>query len=182
MTDNRAFEALRDLANLSHASAKGLPQQARAVTRWSGIGFSLLGKNFITPMGEISEMMEVPDSTRLPGVKNWVIGLANVRGRLLPLFDLAQFFGGTIGSGQKKQRRVIVFEKNGLYSGLVVDKVTGMQHFVADTFSAEHGAELNKNVLPFLSGSYRDDDGNYWSVFDMNKLSGEPSFVNAASV
>ena len=47
----------------------------------------------IAPMGNVVEMLPVPEATPLPGVQPWVAGLANVRGRLLPLFDLEVFFG-----------------------------------------------------------------------------------------
>ena len=91
---NPAFEVLANLAGLSrNAAALALPAQVDVAPRWSGVGFSCLGFRFVVPMGQVSELMEVPSATRLPGVQNWVIGLSNVRGRLLPLFDLARFVG-----------------------------------------------------------------------------------------
>ena len=88
---NPAFEALANLAAVSRKNAPGLPAQVDVAPRWSGVGFSCLGYRFVVPMGQVSELLEVPTATRLPGVQSWVVGLSNVRGRLLPLFDLARF-------------------------------------------------------------------------------------------
>ena len=180
MSEQSAYLALAGLAALSRRSAKGLPAQIDSVQRWSGIGFSFLGHKFVTSMGQVTELMEVPVSTRLPGVQPWVLGLSNVRGRLLPLFDLPQYFGGHIG-GQKKSHRVLVLETGGLYSGIVVDGAYGMQHFNADSFG-EYQGDLPEEVMPFVDGAYRDASGEQWLVFDVVKLATDAKFINAALV
>ncbi len=180
MSELSAFKALTSLAALSRRSAKGLPAQVDVVARWSGVGFSFLGNRFVTPMGQMAELMEVPATTRLPGVQPWVIGLSNVRGRLLPLFDLPGFFGGTI-SGQKKNHRVLVLETENLYSGIVVDRAFGMQHFPADRFGPVE-ASLKEEILPFVKGAYQDSRGERWTVFNLSTLAEDPRFINAALV
>lgn len=176
---NPAYEALVNLASANRGTTKELPAQADVAQRWSGVGFSCLGHRFVIPMGQISELMEVPPTTRLPGVQTWVIGLSNVRGRLLPLFDLARFVGGQISS-QKKSHRVIVLETEGLFSGLVVERAFGMQHFVAETFAVFDG-DLPKGLKRYVSGAYKDSSGEQWCVFDMLALSQDPNFVNASA-
>jgi len=176
---NLAFEALANLAALSRQSARGLPAQMDVARRWSGVGFSCMGYRFVVPMGQVAELMEVPSTTRLPGVQSWVLGLSNVRGRLLPLFDLARFVGGQI-SNQKKSHRVLVLETQNLLSGLVVDRAFGMQHFVADTYEDFQG-ELPQGLMQYVKGAYRDSTGEPWCVFDMGVLTEDPSFINASA-
>lgn len=179
-----AFNALVDLATRSRSAAKGLPSQIDVQQQWSGIGFSLLGQLFVAPMGEISELLEMPDYTQMPGVQPWVMGVANVRGRLLPLFDMAMFFGAHL-DGQRKKHRVLVLEEDGLYSGLVVDAAMGMQHFAADSFDSDK-TELNGQLQDLVVGSYnqnlsaRSNSSNCWYVFSPKRLIEEPRFVNAA--
>lgn len=175
--ESRAFQALVELAGRSKHFARGLPAQVAIKPHWSGIGFSLMGRRFVAPMDEVSEMLEVPPYTRLPGVQPWVRGVANVRGRLLPLFDLAAFFGSKISS-HRKQRRVLILDRDDLYSGLIVDQVFGMQHFPVDTFSDDN-SELPKALAPFVSGAYRQGE-NQWNVFSPASLADEPRFTNAA--
>lgn len=178
MTDAAsAFNALVSLARQSRAAAKGLPAQADIRPQWSGIGFSLMGNLFVAPMGEVSEMLEVPDYTHLPGVQPWVRGVANVRGRLLPLFDMGVFFGDRLTAG-RKQRRVLVLETQDLYSGLIVDQVFGMQHFPMDEYSYESG-QIASSIQPFVTGSYP-QGSDVWSVFRPSLLAEDPRFTNAA--
>lgn len=179
MSQSSAYQTLASLAGLSIHSAKGLPAQVDVAPRWSGVGFSILGHHFVAPMAQVAELLELPSSTTpLPGVHPWVLGLSNVRGRLLPLIDLAHFFGGKITTIRKHQR-VLSIEMGSLYTGLVVDRAYGMQHFATDKFRPLT-AELPTDVQDFLVGEYVDDAGTSWSVFDISALVTEPHFTNAA--
>jgi twitching motility protein PilI len=172
-----AFEALTQLAERSRAAARGLPAQVDIRPHWSGIGFALMGCNFVAPMGEVSEMLEVPAFTHLPGVQPWVQGVANVRGRLLPIFDLARFYGQRL-TGSRKQRRILILETETLYSGLLVDQVFGMQHFPVDDFQEDAGP-VEESIRSFTAGSYL-VDGMRWAVFRPALLAEDPRFINAA--
>jgi len=173
----QAFQVLVNLAVQSRRTAKGLPAQVDITPHWSGIGFELLGRRFVAPMGEVSEMLEVPYYTRLPGVQPWVRGVANVRGRLLPVCDLAIFMGERIHSA-RKQQRILVVETEDLYTGLLVDQVFGMQHFPIDTFSPQLSYQ-HEAMQGFSDGCYR-VDGVEWTVFSPATLSGDAQFLNAA--
>ncbi len=175
-----AFQALLDLARRTRRSAKGLPAQIDIKPHWSGVGFSLLGQRFVAPMGEVSEMLEVPGYTHLPNVQTWVKGVANVRGRLLPLFDMANFFGSEL-QGHHKLRRVLVLETGGLYSGLMVDQVFGMQHFPVDSFESSIEHLEHEGLKPFVDGRYKTDT-NTWSVFNPATLAADPRFGDAAMI
>ena len=180
MTEQTAFQVLETLAATSRQFARGLPAQVDVVPRWSGVGFSFLGFQFVTPIGQVAELLEVPPSTRLPGVHPWVVGLSNVRGKLLPLFDLAMFYGGKL-AGLRKQHRVLVIETDNIYSGLLVDRAFGMQHFPVDSYS-EATDQLPEVLQPYTHGSYRDAAGGNWFVFNVAALVEEPRFANAALV
>ena len=177
-TERNPFLLLAQLAERSRAEAKGLPAQVNIQPHWSGIGFSVLGHRMVAPMGEIVEMLKVPHYTRLPGVQSWVVGVANVRGRLLPLFDLEAYFGGQL-SGSRQRRRVLVLEMGEMYSGLLVSEVHGMQHFPIDTFTDAVPQSLQP-LQPYLSGSYAQMDMT-WTVFSPFNLAKDPRFFNAAA-
>lgn len=181
MSVSSPFQVLSQLAERSRQSARGLPQKIEAVPRWRGLGFMSLGQRFVAPMGQISEMMEVPSHTRLPGVQPWVIGLSNVRGRLLPLFDLAMYFGGQI-SQQRKIHRVMVLETEELFSGLVVDRAMGMQHFELSQYRDDGDDDMLDTCRPYTQGFYVDADGEKWHVFDFSRLAADNRFANASLV
>ncbi|WP_143490643.1 chemotaxis protein CheW, partial [Pseudomonas aeruginosa] len=101
------FQLLVDIDQRCRRLAAGLPAQQEAVQSWSGIGFRMGGRFFVAPMGEVGEVLHEPRYTQLPGVKTWVKGVANVRGRLLPIIDLCGFLGTEL-SPLRKQRRGLV--------------------------------------------------------------------------
>ena len=83
--------------------------------------------------GEVSEILTVPRVTALPRVKDWILGIANVRGRLVPIVDLHRFLG-VATTTPRLQWRVLVVEAPEYRVGLVVEQSLGLQHFVTDSF------------------------------------------------
>ena len=173
-----SFRVLMDLAAKTQINALSIPAESDHSPRQSGMGFSLLGRRFVAPMGQIAEMLELPALTRLPGVQPWVLGLANVRGRLLPLFDMAMFFGAS-AIGTRRQQRVLVLDTDHLYSGLVVDQAFGMQHFTRELYR-EQISDVPPAVADFGRGGYVDASGVSWAPLDMRSIANFPRFMNAA--
>jgi twitching motility protein PilI len=174
-----AYNVLQALAKQSLASAQQLPEQIDTVEQWSGIGFSLLGFYFVVPMNELAEMLEVPPYTRLPSVHSWVKGVSNIRGRLLPLFDLAVFYSGVL-TGHKKNQRLLVIDNDSVYAGLWVDQVFGMQYFDASTKVPLVDVQLPSRLDEFVDGYY-ELNGKKWMVFSSRVLSVDAQFLNVAA-
>lgn len=172
------FAALLALAQSSVDNAYGLPAQVDIKPHWTGIGFTLAGQRLVAPMAEVAEIFAVPNTTRLPGVKPWVRGVANVRGRLLPLMDMEVFFGNGL-AGSRKQHRVMALEFGDVYTGLIVSEVHGMQHFPVDSFHNDIPETLAP-MQPFLAGAYRHRDQD-WAVFSPFRLVRDERFFNAAA-
>ncbi len=180
MSQEAAYQALVELAQQSSKNAKALPAQVDALPRWSGVGFSLMGVRFVAPLGQVAEMLELPAITRLPGVQPWVMGLANVRGRLLPLFNMPEFFGGKAES-QRKQHKVLVVDKSPHFCGLIVDQAHGMQHFTSEGYS-ETAEGIPQGMQSLVKGAYKDAVGNTWMVVNIPALLEDAKFANAALV
>lgn len=170
------FQRLLDIDQLCRRHSAGLPAQQDVAQSWSGIGFRLGTRLLVAPMGEIGEVLHEPRYTQLPGVKSWVKGVANVRGRLLPIIDLCGFLGGEL-SPQRKQRRVLVVEHDKVFAGLVVDEAFGMQHFVVESF-VEHLPPLEATIQPFIRGVFQREQP--WLVFSPHALAREPNFLDVA--
>lgn len=155
-----------------------LPALENAETHWNGLGFSLLGQRFVTPMDEVAELMRLPASTRLPGVKPFVLGIANVRGRLMAILDLAMFFG-TSSSTPRNHRRVLAVDGKEQYFGLMVDESLGMQHFPSHAF-ADQVDDVDPIFQPYLKGGYR-VAGTLWPVMSLRSLAADPKLEKLAS-
>ncbi len=172
------FAVLTDIARRSRSMAAGLPEQQQAVELWNGIGFILAGERYVAPMGEVIEILHVPRYTHIPGVRPFMLGAANVRGRLLPLIDLAGFFDVPRSSRSPRDRRVLIVEQGDVFSGLVVDSVSGMQYFAVDSH-VESPRDVPASVQPFVSGGYERNE-EVWKVFSAADLLGDERFLDVA--
>ena len=132
---------------------------------------------YVAPMGEISEILHEPRYAVLPGVKPWVKGVANLRGRLLPIMDLCSFFGHEL-SPVRKQRRVLVVDHQEVFAGLMVDEVLGLQHFSQISLMPIQGSEGAEPMAPFMSGQFLREHA--WLVFSPAALAQSPGFMDVA--
>ena len=167
------FQLLAEIDQRCRAYAAGLPSQQEVLQTWSGIGFRMGDRHFVAPMGEVSEVLHEQRFTLLPGVKAWVKGVANVRGRLLPVMDLCGFFGNDLSS-VRKQRRLLVVDHQEIFAGLTVDEVFGMQHFPVDAFS-EQLPPLEAKIQPFIHGVFQREQP--WLVFSPHALAQHQDFI-----
>ncbi|MCL1477723.1 MULTISPECIES: chemotaxis protein CheW [unclassified Marinobacter] len=173
------FAVLTNIALRSRQLSAGLPEQEKAAEQWNGIGFVLAGEHYVAPMGEVTEILHVPRFTQIPGVRSFLMGAANVRGRLLPLVDLDAFFElPRAATRTLRQRRVLVVEKDDLFSGLVVDSVLGMQYFGAENFTSDTSG-VPERIQPFVAGGYT-RNGETWNVFSATELLGDERFLDVA--
>lgn len=175
---SRAYRKLIEISERSRQNAQGLPEQEQTKAIWSGVGFTLNGRNYVAPMDEVSEILQVPRYTQVPGVQTWVKGIANVRGRLMPVMDLMAFLN-IPSQLQLKRRRLLAIERGELYSGLVVDEVLGMQHFPQDLFTDEAPPGYEP-VADYVKGGF-DTEKGFWAWFSLYELARDPRFLNVAS-
>ena len=170
------FDLLLQLAAHCRRQAAGMPAQQVVAETWSGIGFRLAGQPMVAAMGEISEILHEPRYTALPRVKSWVRGVANVRGRLLPIIDLSHFLGAP-SSAPRKQRRVLVLDQDDLFVGLLVDELFGMQHFPVSSFSTSV-PDLPMELRPFVVGAYTREQVSL--IFNFRALARDQAFLDVA--
>ncbi len=171
------FQQLLRLEQGFREQAAALPARQETKEYWSGIGFSMGGQYYVAPMGEVTEVLPEPRYTVLPGVKGWVRGVANVRGRLLPVMDLCAFLGLTLG-GNRKSRRILVMEHGSVFAGLTVDAVLGMQHFAMDSFNPQ-GEGAPDSVRTFVHGSFQREHN--WLLFSPHVLATDAAFLDVVA-
>jgi twitching motility protein PilI len=172
-----AFQLLLDIDQRCRSLAAGLPLQETRQQGWSGIGFRMGERYYVAPMGEVDEILHEPRCAALPGAKAWVRGIANLRGRLLPVMDLGAFFGHET-SLTRKQRRVLVIDFQGTFVGLLVDEVLGMQHFSERSLMPETGHDSEPDVAPYVQGRFVREQA--WQVFSPRALVQSPAFMDVA--
>ena len=177
MSELSPFTILTGLAEKSCVVFIELPPEQATQTHFTGLGFSLLGHRFVAPMDETSELMLVPTTTRIPGVKNFVLGVGNVRGRLMTVMDLAVFFGKA-STLSRAQRRVLATDDEEQLLGFVIDDSYGMQHFPSDAFT-EEATDVPEMFTSFVRGEYH-VAGIKWPVLSLVALANDPRLEKLA--
>ncbi|WP_166361367.1 chemotaxis protein CheW [Pseudomonas akapageensis] len=172
-----AFELLLDIDRRCRLLAADLPSQESRLETWSGIGFRIAEHWYVAPMGEVAEVLHEPRMSSIPGVKPWVMGVANLRGRLLPVMDLCGFLGFEL-SALRKQRRVLVVDHAEIFAGLMVDEVLGLQHFPLHSLDLSLPVAVQANLAPFIQGHFQRDQ--IWEVFSLFALAQAPGFLDVA--
>lgn len=179
MSGRDPFALLLEIQERSLRNAQGLPQQREVEDIWSGVGFSLGGKLYVSPLGEVAETMKMPKFTRIPKTRNWVVGIANIRGQLTPILDMGRFL--LRHPSQASPRcRILVVEEEELTRGLLVDAVHGMQRLPAGAYAREVH-DVPETIFPYVRGSYRRKDED-WTVFKLKALTAQETFQEVALV
>lgn len=81
------------------------------------------GGDYAVPIGGVQEIVRVPPITRVPNAHPSVEGVINLRGKVLPVVDLAARLGlGTAAGG--RGARVVVVGEGAEAQGLLVDGVS----------------------------------------------------------
>lgn len=172
-----AFLVLARMDAAVRAHMLPLPAADELPDRWSGIGFEVGGGRYVAPEGQVGEILLPPRTTKLPGVREWILGVANVRGRLLAIADLAAFLG-LEKTGPRADRRVLIVAADDFEIGLLVEQSLGMQHFTPDMI--QPGEKAPASVAPFSGRSFR-SAGRSWREMDLRALVRDPSFSDVAA-
>ena len=177
-TSSTPYSILKEIEGRSRTRALGLPQQVEVRRTWSGIGFRVGDLLLVSSLGEIGEMLVFPGMTRVPHAKPWVLGIANIRGMLLPVIDLRGFIEGTM-TERGRRARILIIQHDNLAAGLLVDEAMGLRHFF-DEERVGGLSSLPEAYREFVVGGYK--QGNtQWGVFSMEKLATNKRFLEVAT-
>ncbi|QIK38759.1 chemotaxis protein CheW [Caldichromatium japonicum] len=175
------------------ARAAGLPDENQPPDSWSAVLFRVEQHRFLTPLEQLSEVLELPwEITRIPGTKPWLLGVANNRGTLLPIYDLAALISGGPSLIHKRLRevalerrreqmrgreRVLVVRQEDLPCGLAVSEAIGMR-YVQNADRVEGPSADWGPISRYVDACYR-LDGQPLPVIHLKPMMADP-LLNAA--
>lgn len=172
------FELLREIERRSASAQSGVAGVSGA-SEWVGVGFRIGDEQFVANREHVREVLMLPETmSRVPGAKRWLLGIANLRGHLLPLIDVKLM----LGSGRttlRRTTRVISINHREIPAGLVVDEVLGFRRFMEH----EHSETTPDTVVRcdrFVAGSYQRNEET-WPIFNLFDLLESNLFLQAAA-
>jgi twitching motility protein PilI len=172
------FLVLADYEQRSLSHVAGLPEQLDAPGLWRGVAYRVGTHRLASGFDEVVEILPLPPLTAVPGALSWMLGVANIRGALLPVVDLKQFLEGERTVLHERQRVLVVRQPGGDVA-VTIDELYGQRSFVE-----EHGidpdAVADGRYAHFVDRAYRMNDQD-WGVFSLDRLARTPEFRQAAA-
>ncbi|MDQ7017249.1 MAG: chemotaxis protein CheW [Gammaproteobacteria bacterium] len=152
-----------------------LPSREEVRDKWAGIAFHLGEQRFVVAMSEIAEILEPPSYAQVPCTQSWFVGIANIRGALLPISDLNGFFYGT-NLVNRASSRVLMFNKKNMRVGVKVENVLGLKHFYMEE-KIKTLPPLEKSIAPFVHSMFKRLDEE-WLVLSLRDLVASEAFLH----
>ncbi len=128
------------------------------------------------------EIIRSVDITRVPHLEKYILGITNLRGKILPICDLRHFFGlkNTIFD---RDTRVIVAKFNQGSIGFVVDEVVDTIHVAVSSLEKNNSSVSSLQFDGFISGVCNHKDGiifllNILKVAGIESAPGESDPLN----
>ncbi len=84
--------------------------------------FDLAGESYGVDINTVREIIRMQQVTHVPDAPEYVEGVMNLRGSVIPVIDLRKRFGLTVGD-ETAESRVVVVDIGGQGIGVVVDAV-----------------------------------------------------------
>jgi twitching motility protein PilI len=131
------------------------------------LGVEIGGARYLLDLVHAGEIVAVPALAAVPLTQPWYLGLANIRGTLVGVIDLARYLDDDAAPASVAgAARVITFAPALAFPGaLLVGRVLGLRH----------AADMTPQ-----DGVLRDADGNDWTPLDLAALAGDARFLSVA--
>lgn len=146
-----------------------MPEQLQSDDWIEVLTFSLSGETYAVESGHVSLVMPLSQYTPLPGTPPHVLGIVNVRGRVVSVLDLRVLLELPM-SGLSDKNFLAILHGFGMEFGVLVDRVLGINQIHRSSLQAEV-ANLSGIRAAYLLGVTPDQ----WTVLDGARLLSDPT-------
>ena len=149
-------------------------QAARAGTGNAGreLGVLLGGRRCLLDLTQVGEIVPFQAVTAVPLAQDWYRGLANIRGNLVGVVDLARYMGEP-GTPPGPDSRLVTFAGQlGFNCAILAGRVLGLRNL------EEMAAQPSDHALPaWGSQQFLDRESQLWTRLDLGELVREARFL-----
>ena len=168
-------QALRELQNrlaerLQVARAQGVAPSWLAVEAGD--------KKYLFPMEQAGEIFPWVATQTVPYTQSWFLGVANLRGGLFGVVDLASYVNGQplaakTELARKESRLVALNSALEVNCALLIDRLAGLRNQAAFKDSSEKATDAPE----FFGNQYVDHNGAIWQEISLQLLAQQPHFL-----
>jgi len=175
-------EALRELQS---RLAERL-QAARTETRSaSWLAVECAGAGLLLPLATAGEIFPAGALLPVPHTQPWFMGVANLRGGLHGVVDLAAFLGlraPLAPDALREQSRLLAFNPAlGSHCAVLIDRLAGLRNRQQLQPEPAEPAEGSARPAFAAGGRWRDADGRVWQEIDLAALARHELFLAIAA-
>src|ERR1700689_2471164 len=131
------------------------------------VGFRIGRETFGVPISLVREIVRVPEITPVPNAPEYIEGVINLRGRIIPVVDLRKRFGQEATALSKKSR-VVVVELNGRAVGLIVNSASEVLRLPPSEIEKPHTV-FQEGELDYITGVGK-LQGRLVILLDLNRI------------
>lgn len=168
-------EALKELQTRLAARLQAARAEGVAVASWLAVETG--GRRLLLPLAQAGEIFPWSGAQPVPYTQPWFLGVANLRGALCGVVDLATLLDATPAprSEQALAEASVLTLSAALEvnAALLVERLAGLRN--ADAFSASEPPP--PDAPAYLGATYRDAQGQGWQEVDLQSLSRAPAFL-----
>jgi purine-binding chemotaxis protein CheW len=134
------------------------------------VSFKIGNEEFGLDILRVHEIIRVQDLTRVPNSPDFVDGVINLRGKVIPVISLRKRFG-LQEQVHDKDTRIVVLEIQSMVLGLIVDSVSEVLRIPANTVAPP--PRLGKIEREFVSGVGKLEN-RLMILLDVDRIMGGP--------
>lgn len=140
------------------------------------------GRKYLFPLTQSGEIFPYAATQAVPYTQSWFLGVANLRGGLFGVVDLASYVGGQApaqrSDASRAESRLVAL--NALLDtncALLIDRLAGLRSMEAFTSScvAPEGSP------DYFGSGYTDASGAYWQEINLQALSQQQQFLSISA-
>ena len=140
------------------------------------------GSKYLFPLSQAGEIFPYAAPQAVPYTQNWFLGVANLRGGLYGVVDLASFVSGKApaqrsDAGRAESRLVALNQLLEINCALLIDRLSGLRN--TDAFTSSSDAP--EGAPDYFGSGYTDASGAYWQEINLQALSQQPQFLSISA-
>jgi twitching motility protein PilI len=172
-------EALRELqsrlaSRLQMARTEGIQASWLAV--------EAAGTKYLFPLTQSGEIFPFSSAQPVPYTQAWFLGVANLRGGLYGVVDMASFVAGSApavrSDATRAESRLVALNATlEVNCALLIDRLAGLRNMDAFASSTEPPA----GSPSYFGSGYTDTSGAYWQEINLQALSQQPQFLSISA-
>jgi twitching motility protein PilI len=172
-------EALRELQN---RLASRLQAARTEGVQASWLAVEAAGARYLFPLSQSGEIFPFASAQPVPYTQPWFLGVANLRGGLFGVVDLASFVEGRApavrsDASRAESRLVALNVALEVNCALLIDRLAGLRGL--DAFASSDEPPDGSPV--YFGSGYTDANGAYWQEINLHALSQQPSFLSISA-